>query len=90
MDILTLNRYSSWYSDSGHLEIIQYQVYKEFEAFTKMFKKPMLFTEYGAGSLSGLHSVRKNNGDCTYSCFVKIKNITNENYIGRFLTQYVL
>lgn len=63
MDILTLNRYSSWYSDSGHLEIIKYQIHKEFEAFTKLYKKPMLFTEYGAGSLSGLHSVRHNNSD---------------------------
>lgn len=57
MDILTINRYSSWYSDSGHLELIQYQVYNEFEAFSKQFGKPILYTEYGAGSLSGLHSV---------------------------------
>jgi len=57
MDILTLNRYSSWYSDSGHLELIQYQLYNELEAFTKQFKKPILLTEFGAGALSGLHSV---------------------------------
>lgn len=58
MDILTLNRYSGWYSDSGHLELIQYQMYNELVAFTKKFEKPILVTEYGAGSLSGLHSVR--------------------------------
>lgn len=57
MDILTLNRYSSWYSDSGHLELIQYQMYNELEAFTKKFNKPILLTEYGAGALPGLHSV---------------------------------
>lgn len=57
MDILTLNRYSSWYSDSGHLEIIQYQMYNELSAFTKKFGKPILLTEYGAGSLPGLYSV---------------------------------
>jgi len=57
MDILTLNRYSSWYSDSGHLEIIQYQMYNELAAFTKKFDKPILVTEYGAGALAGLHSV---------------------------------
>lgn len=57
MDLLTLNRYSSWYSDSGHLEIIRYQIYNELEAWTRKFKKPILVTEYGAGSLSGLHSV---------------------------------
>lgn len=57
MDILTLNRYSSWYSDSGHLELIQYQMYNELEAFTKKFKKPILLTEYGAGALPGFHSV---------------------------------
>lgn len=57
MDILTLNRYSSWYSDSGHLELIQHQTYNELEAFTKKFEKPILITEYGAGALPGFHSV---------------------------------
>ncbi|XP_015374488.1 PREDICTED: beta-glucuronidase-like isoform X2 [Diuraphis noxia] len=57
MDVLTLNRYSSWYSDSGHLELIQYQIYNELEAFTRKYKKPILLTEYGAGALSGLHSL---------------------------------
>jgi beta-glucuronidase len=71
MDILTLNRYSSWYSDSGHLDVIKYQIYKEFVAFTKIYKKPMLFTEYGAGSLSGLHSVRHKNGRSYLIVFVK-------------------
>lgn len=70
MDILTLNRYSSWYGDSGHLEIIQYQIFKEFEAFTNKFNKPMLFTEYGAGSLPGLHSVRNKYGDLYHSCII--------------------
>lgn len=57
MDILTLNRYSSWYSDSGHLELIQYQMYNELEEFTRKFRKPILLTEYGAGALPGFHSV---------------------------------
>lgn len=57
MDILTLNRYSSWYSDSGHLDLIQYQMYNELEAFVKKYNKPILITEYGAGALSGFHSV---------------------------------
>lgn len=58
MDVLTLNRYASWYSDSGHLELIQYQMYNELEAYTIKFNKPILITEYGAGALAGLHSVR--------------------------------
>lgn len=57
MDILTLNRYSSWYSDSGHLELIQYQMYNELAAYTQKFGKPIIVTEYGAGALAGLHSV---------------------------------
>jgi len=32
-------------------------MYNELEAFTKKFKKPILLTEYGAGALSGFHSV---------------------------------
>lgn len=66
MDILTLNRYSSWYSDSGHLELIQYQMYNELKAFTKKFEKPILITEYGAGSLPGLHSVRMTLGSFVF------------------------
>lgn len=58
MDILTFNRYDSWYTDSGHLELIQHQVYNEVEAWNKKFDKPVLVTEYGAGSLPGLHSVK--------------------------------
>ncbi|XP_050443174.1 beta-glucuronidase-like [Adelges cooleyi] len=57
MDVLTVNRYSSWYSDSGHLELIPYQTYKELEAWSLKYGKPVLMTEYGAGSLSGLHSL---------------------------------
>lgn len=69
MDILTLNRYSSWYSDSGHLELIQYQMYNELEAYTKKFDKPILLTEYGAGALPGLHSVTIGR----YFCFFLLK-----------------
>lgn len=68
MDVLTINRYSSWYSDSGHLELIQYQVYNEIDAFWKKFGKPILYTEYGAGSLAGLHSVRRY--ITIYKCFL--------------------
>jgi len=82
MDILTLNRYSSWYSDSGHLELIQYQIYNEFEAFTKKYKKPILFTEYGAGAIAGLHSV------CTLSIIVHILNQKYDFYLLKLLILY--
>ena len=59
MDVLTLKRYNSWCGDPAQLELIQYRLYRNIEPFWKRFGKSILFTEYGAGSLAGLHSVRR-------------------------------
>lgn len=57
MDIVCVNRYPAWYSDSGRTDLIQLQVKNELTTWHLKFKKPVLITEYGAGSVIGMHMV---------------------------------
>lgn len=52
-----MNRYFAWYSDAGHLELIYRQVINEYTAWNKKHDKPVMISEYGAGSIPGLHEV---------------------------------
>ncbi|XP_071443671.1 beta-glucuronidase-like [Hetaerina americana] len=56
MDIICVNRYSSWYSDTGHLDLIIHQTVSEMLAWNVKFKKPVIMSEYGAGSIAGFHA----------------------------------
>jgi beta-glucuronidase len=58
VDIVCVNRYPAWYSDSGRTDLIQLQVKNELVAWHLKFNKPVLVTEYGAGSVIGMHAVR--------------------------------
>ncbi|KAJ9592379.1 hypothetical protein L9F63_015947, partial [Diploptera punctata] len=55
LDVIGMNRYNAWYSDSGHLEVITYDVRAEAEAWRNKYNKPVLMTEYGADTMPGLH-----------------------------------
>jgi len=57
VDIVCVNRYPAWYSDSGRTDLIQLQVKNELTTWHLKFKKPVLITEYGAGSVIGMHMV---------------------------------
>ena len=57
MDVICINRYFSWYSDTGHSELIQLQTINEVIAWHDKHNKPVIVTEYGAGSIAGLHTV---------------------------------
>lgn len=57
MDIVCVNRYRAWYSDCGRTDLIQLQVKNELITWHLKFKKPVLITEYGAGSVIGMHTV---------------------------------
>ncbi|KAK2719947.1 beta-glucuronidase-like isoform X2 [Artemia franciscana] len=56
LDVICFNRYYSWYSDTGHLELIQQQLLNEARNWHNKFRKPVMMTEYGAGSIAGFHS----------------------------------
>lgn len=56
LDVLCVNRYDAWYSDTGYLKVIQPQMVTEYTAWHETFNKPVLTSEYGADSVIGLHT----------------------------------
>ena len=54
-DVICVNRYYSWYSDPGRLELIEYQVEKELRGWHERFGKPVIMSEYGADAIAGFH-----------------------------------
>lgn len=57
LDIVCINKYYSWYEDSGMLDVIQYQAETELTLWYENYKKPIIMTEYGADAISGFHSI---------------------------------
>ena len=55
MDVVMINRYYGWYSDSGHPEVVSYQLSYDLDNWYQMRKKPIMISEYGAGTVDGLH-----------------------------------
>jgi beta-glucuronidase len=56
VDVMSINRYHSWYSDPGHLELIELQTVGELEPWHAHFKKPLIVSEYGADTIAGFHA----------------------------------
>ncbi|ESO87621.1 hypothetical protein LOTGIDRAFT_166508 [Lottia gigantea] len=56
VDVIMINRYYGWYSDTGHPEVIQLHVNSDFKEWRKLYNKPLLVSEFGAGTVSGLHA----------------------------------
>ncbi|MCZ8516878.1 beta-glucuronidase [Paenibacillus filicis] len=58
VDVLALNRYYGWYVQSGDLEAAKVKLRDEFSGWSKRCPgKPIIMTEYGADTVSGLHDV---------------------------------
>ena len=55
MDVVMINRYYGWYSDSGHPEVVPYQLSYDLDNWYQLRKRPILISEYGAGTIDGLH-----------------------------------
>lgn len=57
-DVICLNRYMGWYVDLANFELAELKQKEEIEKWHTLYPdKPILFTEYGADTLAGLHSV---------------------------------
>ncbi|MEO8615007.1 MAG: beta-glucuronidase, partial [Luteolibacter sp.] len=56
VDVMSINRYHSWYSDPGHLELIEMQTVNELTPWHTHYKKPLIVSEYGADTIAGFHS----------------------------------
>lgn len=53
-DVICLNRYYGWYLDAPDLEQAKIDLIKELEFWEKL-GKPVIFTEYGADTVMGMH-----------------------------------
>lgn len=54
-DVICVNRYYSWYSDPGALELVEQQVEWELNGWYRNFNKPVIMSEYGADAIAGFH-----------------------------------
>lgn len=54
MDVICLNRYYGWYIYGGDLDAAKQALAIEFD-YWKTIGKPVMFTEYGADTVAGLH-----------------------------------
>ncbi len=54
MDVICLNRYYGWYLFPGNLESAKAALKEELKYWKKK-EKPVIFTEYGAEALAGIH-----------------------------------
>lgn len=57
-DVLCLNRYYGWYVGHGNLEFGAQKLREDIEGWHQRYPdKPILFTEFGADTVAGLHSL---------------------------------
>jgi beta-glucuronidase len=56
-DVVMLNRYYGWYASPGDLASAEVALEAEISAWIAAHDKPIVFTEYGADTLPGLHDV---------------------------------
>jgi beta-glucuronidase len=54
-DVLMLNRYQGWYAQTGDLAAAERDLEEELRAWVEKYDKPIIFTEYGADAVAGLH-----------------------------------
>lgn len=58
LDIIGINRYFAWYSDTGSLEYVSEQMVKDLKHWRTTYPdKPLMVTEYGADTVSGFHTL---------------------------------
>lgn len=56
-DVVCLNRYFGWYAQSGDLKTAEIELEKELLGWQEKLHRPIIITEYGVDTLSGLHSM---------------------------------
>lgn len=56
-DIIGINRYISWYHDFADLDVIKEKLTKDLTEYHDKFQKPLVLTEFGADTITGLHQL---------------------------------
>ena len=57
LDVLMINKYYSWYGDTGYVQVIEKKMVDDMEKWHNTFDKPIMISEYGADTVAGLHQV---------------------------------
>ena len=57
LDVLMINRYIGWYNDQGYTRTITQRLAAEFQDWHKAYQKPLILSEYGTDTTTGLHDV---------------------------------
>jgi beta-glucuronidase len=57
-DVVMLNRYYGWYSDTGDLVLADRNLEAELRGWAELHGKPIIITEYGADTIHGFNSLR--------------------------------
>jgi len=57
MDVIAINKYYGWYYDPGHPETIPTRLSYNLDQWYALHHKPIMLTEYGAGTVAGIHEV---------------------------------
>lgn len=73
MDVVCLNRYYGWYNLSGDLDAAAFALNMELDYWEKV-GKPLMFTEYGADTVAGMHAT--------------VPEMFSEEYQAEFLLTY--
>jgi beta-glucuronidase len=55
-DLVCLNRYAGWYSQSGRIDQGAACLSAEIDAMYQKFHKPLILTEFGADTIAGFHA----------------------------------
>jgi len=56
-DLVCLNRYAGWYTESGRVEEGCARLSRELDDLHAAFRKPIILTEFGADTIAGCHAI---------------------------------
>jgi beta-glucuronidase len=57
-DVVMVNRYYGWYIEPGNLVVAEQALETELQEWITRYAKPVIVTEYGADTISGMHSTQ--------------------------------
>lgn len=87
-----INKYFSWYSDTGHLELVQRQMERAIQVWRQQHNKPVMVSEYGSDTINGFHEVpatiftEEYQTEMMSHCFKAFDNATNQ---GGFIGEHI-
>jgi len=74
-DVISLNRYFGWYSQSGQIEVGTERLSREIDLIHERFPGPFILTEFGTDTIPGHHA--------------EPPEMFSEEYQAEFLSQYI-